>query len=73
MPKFTGVQLLNKVKEEYPNLVRILTTAYADLADNIAAINESRIFGYLTNGDLDLIYVKIVLKYFLIGILIFPD
>jgi two-component system, CAI-1 autoinducer sensor kinase/phosphatase CqsS len=48
MPKSTGVQFLIEAREKYPNIVRILTTAYSDLTDNIAAINESHIFGYLT-------------------------
>lgn len=48
MPNFTGVQLLHKVKKQYPNIVRILTTAYADLDANINAINQSRVFSYVT-------------------------
>jgi len=47
MPKLSGVELLSEVKVKYPNIVRILTTAYADLDDNIAAINQSNVFGYL--------------------------
>jgi len=47
MPKETGVELLNKIKEKYPNIIRILTTAFMNIDDNIAAINNSNIFGYV--------------------------
>jgi two-component system, CAI-1 autoinducer sensor kinase/phosphatase CqsS len=48
MPVSSGVELLNQIQDEHPNIVRILTTAYADLEDNIAAINQSHVFGYLS-------------------------
>jgi len=48
MPNGTGVELLSKVQREYPHIIRILTTAYADLEDNIKAINQSHIFSYMT-------------------------
>lgn len=48
MPLESGVELLNKVKTKYPDIIRVLTTAYANLTDNIAAINESNVFGYLS-------------------------
>ncbi len=44
----TGVEFLKRVKEEYPNIVRMLTTAYSSLEDNINAINESHVFAYIT-------------------------
>ena len=59
MPNFTGVDLLNKVKNAYPNIVRILTTAYSSLDDNIKAINQCNIFAYLTKpwniDDMDVV------------------
>ena len=61
MPKSTGVQLLNKTKNLYPNIVRILVTAYADIKANIEAINEGRIFGYL-GKPWDLNEVKKMIK-----------
>lgn len=48
MPKINGVDLLSAVKEKNSNIIRILTTAYADLDDNISAINKSNVFAYLT-------------------------
>jgi len=47
MPEKTGVEILNKAKESYPNIIRILTTAFMNIDDNIAAINNSNIFGYI--------------------------
>jgi two-component system response regulator PhcR len=47
MPLKTGVQLLDRVKALYPDIVRILTTAYADLDDAVAAVNRGEIFRYI--------------------------
>ena len=30
MPKMNGIEFLTQVKKEYPNIIRILTTAYLD-------------------------------------------
>ncbi len=48
MPGETGVELLDYVRHEYPHMIRILTTAYADLDDAIAAVNRGEIFRYVT-------------------------
>jgi two-component system, CAI-1 autoinducer sensor kinase/phosphatase CqsS len=48
MPNSSGVDLLSKIREKNSNIVRILTTAYASLEDNIDAINRGNIFAYLT-------------------------
>ena len=48
MPKINGVDLLTEVKEINHNIIRILTTAYASLENNIDAINKGNIFAYLT-------------------------
>jgi two-component system, CAI-1 autoinducer sensor kinase/phosphatase CqsS len=54
MPKISGVNLLKEIKERNPYIVRVLTTAYADLQDNIKAINDSNVFAYLSKPwDLD--------------------
>jgi len=47
MPVETGVALLDRVKVRYPQIVRLLTTAYADLDDAIAAVNRGEIHRYL--------------------------
>jgi len=48
MPKKTGVELLQKVREERPEIVRMLTTAYSDLDSAIEAVNSGEIFRYVT-------------------------
>lgn len=47
MPVETGVQLLARVKELYPMVIRLLTTAYADLDDAVAAVNRGEIHRYI--------------------------
>lgn len=48
MPTESGVELLKKVRNRWPHIVRILTTAYADLEDAIEAVNRGEIFRYIT-------------------------
>ena len=47
MPKKTGVEILTIAKEKYPNIIRILTTAFMNIDENIEAINNSSIAGYI--------------------------
>ena len=47
MPVQTGVELLDRVKTHYPDIVRLLTTAYADLNDAVAAVNRGEIYRYI--------------------------
>jgi len=48
MPKVSGVELLTNVRARYPHAVRILFTGYADVEAVIAAINQGRIFRFLS-------------------------
>lgn len=47
MPLETGVQLLARVKERYPTVIRLLTTAYAELTDAVSAVNRGEIHRYI--------------------------
>ena len=47
MPVQTGVQLLDHVKAHYPDIIRLLTTAYADLDDAVVAVNRGEIHRYI--------------------------
>jgi signal transduction histidine kinase len=47
MPEMTGVELLTRVRATHPEPVRILMTAYSDLAEAIDAINQGHIRRYL--------------------------
>jgi two-component system, probable response regulator PhcQ len=48
MPAETGVELLERLNVEHPQIVRILTTAYSDLRSAIAAVNAGGIHQYIT-------------------------
>jgi response regulator RpfG family c-di-GMP phosphodiesterase len=48
MPGMNGAEFLSKVREQWPDTVRILLTGQADLESAIAAVNEGQIFRFLT-------------------------
>ena len=47
MPKMTGIELLTKVRELYPDVVRVVLTAHTDFEAMHAAINEGRVYRYI--------------------------
>ena len=47
MPRRTGVQLLEWVRQHYPPTVRILMTGFAELEDAVDAINLGHVYHYL--------------------------
>ena len=47
MPGMDGLTLLVKVKALYPHLVRVLMTAYADMALVVRALNEGEIHRFV--------------------------
>jgi two-component system, NtrC family, sensor kinase len=47
MPGTSGVELLERVRVEYPDTVRLLITAYTDVQAAVAAINRGRVRRYL--------------------------
>jgi response regulator RpfG family c-di-GMP phosphodiesterase len=48
MPEMKGIEFLSLVKENQPNVVRILLTGNAELQMAIDAVNEGNIFRFLT-------------------------
>jgi len=48
MPGMTGVQLLHRVEDEYPQAIRIVFTGYADIKAVIEAVNQGHIYRYIT-------------------------
>ncbi len=48
MPDVTGVEMLQKIKSQYPEAIRILFTGYADINSVVAAINQGHVFRYLS-------------------------
>lgn len=47
MPGASGTELLAIVREQYPDTVRILLTAFTDMQDIIDAINKSGIYKFI--------------------------
>jgi len=47
MPRRSGVQLLEWVRQHYPQTVRLLMTGFVELDDAVAAINLGHVYHYL--------------------------
>ncbi len=47
MPEMQGAEVLSVAREEFPRIVRILTTAYSDLDSAIQAVNKGHIYQYI--------------------------
>ncbi|WP_162275882.1 response regulator [Roseimaritima ulvae] len=47
MPEKSGVQLMEQIRFQYPNIARILLTAYSELELAIQSVNEGGAFRYL--------------------------
>ena len=48
MPGMTGTQFLAVVRKEYPDIIRIILTGHASLESAMHAINEGKIYRFLT-------------------------
>lgn len=66
LPNMSGVDFLIKVKQLYPDTIRVLITGYPDLDSVIKAINNGQIYRFITkpwqNEELKLL-VKQALEY----------
>jgi two-component system probable response regulator PhcQ len=66
LPDITGVDFLVKVRQLYPDTIRILITGYPDLDAAVKAINKGQVYRFITkpweNEELKLI-VKQALDY----------
>src|SRR5947208_593166 len=47
MPRMTGVQLLEWVRQNHPKTVRLLMTGFAELEEAVEAINRGQVYRYL--------------------------
>ncbi len=47
LPGESGSELLSRIKDEYPNIVRILTSGHADTTSIMAAINKANVFKFI--------------------------
>lgn len=48
MPNETGVGFLSKIADQYPDIIKILSTAYSDIDAAIGSVNQGGIFRYMT-------------------------
>ncbi|EMI22914.1 response regulator receiver modulated GAF sensor protein [Rhodopirellula maiorica SM1] len=48
MPSMTGSELMQKVRNEHPEAVRIIFTGYADTRAVVDAINQGELYRYIT-------------------------
>jgi response regulator RpfG family c-di-GMP phosphodiesterase len=60
MPGMSGVQLLEKVRQKWPDTMRLLLTGNADVHSAVAAINEGEIYRYLTKPWIDAELVGVI-------------
>jgi CheY-like chemotaxis protein len=47
MPQMNGIQFLSLVREEFPNVVRVMLTGNADLLTAIEAVNKGQVYRFL--------------------------
>lgn len=59
MPQMDGAQFLERVRERWPDTIRLLLTGYSDIASILAAINRGEIYRYITKpwDDNDIVLV----------------
>jgi signal transduction histidine kinase len=48
MPEMTGVEFLKRIKDTFPDTIRLLFTAYADLSAVTDAINQGNVYRYIS-------------------------
>jgi putative nucleotidyltransferase with HDIG domain len=48
MPQLNGNDFLKYIRDKYPNIMRIMLTAYADVPTTLDAINKGEVFRFLT-------------------------
>lgn len=48
MPEMTGAELLRKIKELYPQTIRIMLTGHADVNAVMGAVNEGAVYKFIT-------------------------
>ncbi|VAX06014.1 Hydrogenase transcriptional regulatory protein HoxA [hydrothermal vent metagenome] len=48
MPEISGVEFLKQVREQWPDVIRMIISGYTDSEDIISALNEAGIYQYIT-------------------------
>ncbi len=69
MPQMGGAELLKKIKELWPEIIRIMLTGYADVQSILGAVNEGAVYKFITKpwNDDDLrITTRLALKQYML-------
>lgn len=61
MPEMNGVEMLTKVRELYPQTIRMILSGYSEINSILASINEGKIYRYITK-PWDIEDLKIIIK-----------
>ena len=61
MPEVSGVELLSRIKETHPKIVRILITAYTDMDVAVDAINKGDVYRYIRK-DFSMDDIRLIIK-----------
>lgn len=48
MPEMTGTELLEKTREEFPDVIKIILTGFSDIESIVRAVNKCGIYKYVT-------------------------
>ena len=48
MPKMTGVELLNHVSSDYPQIIRMIVTGYSEMQPILDAVERGNVAQYIT-------------------------
>ncbi len=48
MPEMTGVEFLKQIRDQWPDVIRMVISGYTDAADIICAVNDAGIYQYIT-------------------------
>lgn len=62
MPNETGVGFLSKIAGDYPDIIKILSTAYSDIDAAIGSVNLGGIYRYMTK-PWDIPQLEVTLRY----------
>jgi two-component system NtrC family sensor kinase len=64
MPGMTGVEFLSKVKERFPDTIRIILSGYADVAAIVDAINNGHVYKFIAKPWNDQEFLTTIMRSF---------
>lgn len=71
MPGMTGIQLIQRIREQHPEVMRVVFTGYIDMNTAIDAINKGQVFRFVTkpwrDDDLKTVVRQALIQYELVA------